>query len=88
MPMLAPRMRSRSRSGLPSNSSLRKSGETAGAAVGSQQAERCHHELALARARLADDGERLTLGDIDGDAADGVYRAAGGGEVDLEIADG
>src|SRR5688572_14260690 len=65
-----------------------KQDRAARASVRCQKAKRGHHELALARPRLADDGQRVTFGDVQGDAAHSMHSAAGDGEFNLEIANG
>ena len=57
-----------------------------GETVGGEQAHNGHHRLALARAALADDGERLAWRHVEADAAHGPQLAVGGAEADVERA--
>ena len=60
---------------------------TRGATVRGQQAERRHHRLALAGARLADDGDRLAALDADVDALHRLDVAVGRREGDAQARD-
>ena len=56
-------------------------------AVARQQSDDRHRRRGLAGAGLADDGERLTRGEVEVDALDGVHRAVHGPEFDRDVAD-
>ena len=55
------------------------------AAAAGEQADDRHRGRGLARAGLADDGERLAAGDLEVDALHRVHDAVGGREVDGEV---
>jgi hypothetical protein len=58
----------------------------AGPAVGGQQPDQAHHRLALARARLADDAERLAARQREAEIAHRVHLAVGRVEADVQLA--